>query len=239
MSELLFLPGLAQDERAYDLVGLPGRTAVYPGHGARPPETVTLEGMADEIAATLRGPVDIVGVALGGIIGQYLLIRHPRLVRSAILANTPSGVGDPSQLIARADEALVSGVVAMSDALVARWFRPETIVADTGGVRYIRESISAISPEGFAFMQRAMARTDTAGALPGVLAPVTLVQGVDDAVGPGSVARIRELLPHSRLVEIEGSHMVHLDNPQGFRDVIVAHREWVDRGARGGAMDDE
>lgn len=89
MAELLLLPALSQDDHAYDLLGLPGRTALYPSTGDRAPEPVTLEGIADEIAATITEPVDLVGVALGGIVGQYLLIRHPGLVRSAVLANTP------------------------------------------------------------------------------------------------------------------------------------------------------
>ncbi|NYE18957.1 alpha/beta fold hydrolase [Microbacterium immunditiarum] len=230
MTDTVFLPGLTQDEHAFDLVGLPGRTAVYPGHGERPPEPITMAQIADEIAVTLTEPVDIVGVALGGIVGQYLLIRHPDLVRSAVLANTPSGFSDPATVVARADDVLRTGVLPGSDELVGRWFRPETIAADGPGVRYIRERIATITPEGFAFMQRAMAGTDTGDQLPEVVVPVTLVQATDDVVGPGSVARIGRLLRNSRMVETPGSHMVHLDNPDGFRDVIVGHRRWVEGG---------
>jgi 3-oxoadipate enol-lactonase len=237
MSELLFLPALAQDEHAYDWVRLAGRTPVYPGHGRRPPEPVTLWGMADEIAETITTPVDLVGVALGGIIGQYLLIRHPSKVRSALLANTPSRVSDPAQLIARADEALATGIATMSDALVARWFRPATIAADTPSVGYVRELLATITAEGFANMQRAMAGTDTEASLPGVHAPVTMVQGADDPVGAGSVARIHGILTQSRLRELSGSHMIHLDNPDGFREAVVDHLRWVDAGAPGDRKD--
>ena len=229
MSELLFLPALGQDEHAYDLLALPGKASLYPGHGARPPAPAELWEIADEIAQTISEPVDLVGVALGGIIGQYLLIRHPQKIRSSVLANTPSGVGDPSMLVARADEALANGVTSMSPALVDRWFRPETIASDGPGVEYIRDQLGAISAEGFSQMQRAMSRTDTAALLPQVAAPVTLVQGGDDPVGPGSVARIHSLLPNSRLVEIPGSHMVHLDNPEGLREVILDHLQWVEQ----------
>ncbi len=231
MTELLFLPALTQDDHAYDLLGLHGRTPLYPSTGSRPPEPVTLDGIADEVASSIAEPVDIVGVALGGIIGQYLLIRHPELIRSAVLANTPSGVRDPAMLHARADEALAEGLSSMSDALVARWFRASSIEANAPGVRYLREVLAALPTESFAFMQRAMATTDTASGLPGVTAPVTLVQAADDPVGPGSIDIIHGLLPHSRMVRIAGSHMVHLDNPAGLRDVVLAHQAWVDAGA--------
>jgi pimeloyl-ACP methyl ester carboxylesterase len=233
MTETVFLPGLTQDQHAYDLVGLPGRTVVYPGHGDRPPEPITMADIADEIAATLTEPVDIVGVALGGIVGQYLLIRHPGLIRSAVLANTPTVFSDPATVVARADDVLRTGVLPMSDAIIGRWFRPETIAEDGPGVRYVRERIAAISPEGFVFMQRAMAETNTADQLPEVVVPVTLVQAEDDVMGPGSVARIGQLVRNSRMVLTPGSHMVHLDNPGGFRDVVVGHRAWVEAGEAG------
>ncbi|MBO9577462.1 MAG: alpha/beta fold hydrolase [Microbacteriaceae bacterium] len=227
MPELLFLPALTQDDHAYDLLGLPGRTALYPSTGDRPPEPVTLEGIADEIAATITEPVDLVGVALGRIIGQYLLIRHPGLVRSAVLANTPSGVGDPATLHERADAALETGLASTSEALVTRWFRPSTIAADAAGVEYIRRMIATLPTESFAFMQRAMAATDTAAGLPGVRVPVTLVQATDDPVGPDAIGVIHGLIPDSRLVRIPGAHMVHLDNPEGLRDVVLEHLAWI------------
>lgn len=232
MTTLLFLPGLAQDDHAYDLLRLEGRTALYPGHGGRTAAPVLLEDIADEIATSLgEQEVDVVGVALGGIIGQYLLIRHPQRVRSAVLANTPSSVGDPAALLSRADEALEAGVVSMTETLVRRWFRPESVASGAPGVAYIRRMLDAMSDDGFAHMQRAMAQTDTVASLSGVAAPVTLVQAADDPVGPGAIMRIGELLPRRRLVRIPGSHMVHLDNPSGLRDVVVDHRRWVDEGA--------
>jgi 3-oxoadipate enol-lactonase len=229
MTELLFLPALGQDEHAYDLLQLEGRAFLYPGHGTRALSALELWEIADEIADTVSEPVDLVGVALGGIIGQYLLIRHPQKFRSAVLANTPSGVGNPAMLIERADEAESSGVASMSNSLVDRWFRPSTIAAGAPGVGYIRDQLGSITSEGFAQMQRAMARTDTAALLPQVQVPVTLVQGADDPVGSGSVAKIHSLLQDSRLLEIPGSHMVHLDNPQGFREVVLDHLRWVER----------
>ncbi len=130
-------------------------------------------------------------------------------------------------LHARADAVLEAGLPSMSEALVTRWFRPSTIEAGAPGVEYIRRMIASLPTESFAFMQRAMAGTDTAAGLPGVRVPVTLVQATDDPVGPDAIGVIHGLIPGSRLVRIPGAHMVHLDNPDGLREVVLEHLERI------------
>jgi pimeloyl-ACP methyl ester carboxylesterase len=64
--------------------------------GGKVPATV--EEMADDAAAFIRAlgheQVDLLGFSLGGGVAQSILLRHPQLVRRAILAGTgPAGAG--------------------------------------------------------------------------------------------------------------------------------------------------
>lgn len=64
--------------------------------GGKVPHTV--EEMADDAAAFIHAlghkQVDLLGFSLGGGVAQSLLLRHPQLVRRAILAGTgPAGAG--------------------------------------------------------------------------------------------------------------------------------------------------
>jgi pimeloyl-ACP methyl ester carboxylesterase len=66
------------------------------GTGGSVPHTV--EEMADDAAAFIRAlghdKVDLLGFSLGGGVAQSVLLRHPELVRRAILAGTgPAGAG--------------------------------------------------------------------------------------------------------------------------------------------------
>ncbi len=66
------------------------------GTGGKVPQTV--EAMADDAAAFIRAlgheQVDLLGFSLGGGVAQSVLLRHPQLVRRAILAGTgPAGAG--------------------------------------------------------------------------------------------------------------------------------------------------
>lgn len=59
-----------------------------PGHGASTPlpASASLAGYADALAATLPGPVDVLGHSLGGVVALRLAERRPELVRSIVLA---------------------------------------------------------------------------------------------------------------------------------------------------------
>lgn len=55
------------------------------------PSGHTIEGMADNVAPVLAeefGSADVLGISMGGLIGQALGFRHPDLVDRLVLANT-------------------------------------------------------------------------------------------------------------------------------------------------------
>ena len=52
----------------------------------------TIEGMADDAAAFIQvvssSPVDLVGLSMGGMVAQELVLRHPELVNKLVLVGT-------------------------------------------------------------------------------------------------------------------------------------------------------
>jgi len=227
MTGMLLFPAMAQDGHAYDLLGLPdARTYVYPGHGARPGREMTLAELADDAMAAVTEPVDLVGVALGGIIAQHAIARHPDLVRSAVLANTPGDVSDRARLLARAHRTRAYGPD--TDELLKRWLRPETIKASGPGVSYVRRVLTEIDWAALARIQAAMADHDAMSLLAGTPSPVTFVVGADDHVGVGSTERLAAVFTNARIRRIPGGHMLHLDNPTEFAEIVRDHVGWVD-----------
>jgi pimeloyl-ACP methyl ester carboxylesterase len=69
-----------------------------PGHGASTPlpASASLAGYADALAATLPGPVDVLGHSLGGVVALRLAERRPELVRSVVLA-AAAGISSSSR----------------------------------------------------------------------------------------------------------------------------------------------
>lgn len=232
---LVLIHALTQDERAWDMLALDSgcapavHTPVLPGHGARPRHpSFTLTQIADEIAGATSGPLDLVGVAVGGIVAQHLMVRHPGRVASAVLAcTTGSSAAAEQQMLSRAAEAERSGMAPLTDTLLRRWFTPAAIAANGPGVCYARDRIGGIDPAAYADTLRAFARHDLLERLPGCTQPVTLITGADDEVGRGSQDKLAAYLPRHRRLTLPGAHMLHLERPGPLRAAILSHLSWA------------
>jgi len=90
-SHVVFHPAFSELARDHEIlyVDLHGR-----GRSDRPAELaeITFDSDVADIAALIdalgRGPVHLYGFSYGGLLAQALALRHPRLVRTLVLANT-------------------------------------------------------------------------------------------------------------------------------------------------------
>jgi 3-oxoadipate enol-lactonase len=128
-------------------------TPTCPGHGKRliADQPYSLGHLADEIAETTDDALDVVAVSMGGMLAQHLAVRHPRRVRSMLLACTTAGV-EGDTMLERAGLAEAHGLAAMVGPTLARRFTAATLAArpEHPAVAYARESLPAIDPKAFA-----------------------------------------------------------------------------------------
>src|SRR5262245_56039558 len=103
---------------------------LWHGGRERPPGELTIEAMADDVAAHLDEPADIVGVSMGGAVAQNIGFRHPDLVRSLVLAASAPGGGDGAGPRERARAVEELGMAGVLDNLIARWFTEEAIAVE-------------------------------------------------------------------------------------------------------------
>ncbi|OTA21119.1 carboxylesterase [Xenorhabdus beddingii] len=80
------------------------RTVIIPdyagcGHSGLPPEMLTIEHLAEQIAAVIaessKTPADLVGVSLGAVVAAVVAARYPHLVNKLILAAPWATNDDP------------------------------------------------------------------------------------------------------------------------------------------------
>jgi pimeloyl-ACP methyl ester carboxylesterase len=204
----------------------------FPGFG-RPRASVspTMASLADEVAASYSGQLDLVGVSMGGMVAQHVALRHPGRVRSLLVACTGAAV-DARVMQARASAAEERGMRGVLDVTLERWFTPEALAQrpEHPGVAYARRALLALDQRSFADGWRAIAGHDVRARLRGLAMPVTAVAGSRDAASP--IERSRELAQRARqgrLVIVEGApHMIHLECPDRLSEVIREHLRVVD-----------
>jgi len=196
-----------------------------PGHGATAalPNPPTFEGLADRLIAVLDaegvGAADVLGVSLGGLVGQDLARRHPSRVRSltALGAYEVTDATMPS-----AQRGAIWGLL------------PRLLFTPRRFARHVA-LLSAASPEGqdrFAALavgfrarhllhMRGQEEMLHPGRPDPLRAPTLIAVGERDLpLAHDAARRWHARQPGSLLLEIAGAgHCAHLDDPAGFQEV--------------------
>ena len=130
------------------------------------------------------------GHSLGTIVCQHLAVRAPERVRSLALFGALPAPPDPARqaLRTRAAKARDEGMFGIADAIVQAGLSSSTREQLPVVVAFVRESLMAQDPEGYARSCEALAAAQPA-AVEGIDVPTMLVAGDEDAVAPVQVAR--------------------------------------------------
>jgi 3-oxoadipate enol-lactonase len=184
----------------------------------KPPGSFELTDLADDLAALALAldlrPVDVIGAALGSVVGALLAIRHPGHVRRLMMcAVAPDTAGATRQYLAdRAALVRTVGMRDVADASLANSF-PDSHAAARAAYRAI---YLANDPAAYAELSLALARQSIGPADWGSIAVQTLVApGAKDFPWPPSIGRrVADMIPNARYsVLTEAGHFPHLQDP--------------------------
>lgn len=234
---IVFLHGLGSAGSDWGLQ-LPAFTARHrvvtldlPGHGrsALPSGRVTIETMADDVAALLStlglGPAHIVGLSLGGCVALALAVRHPSHTRTLTLVNAfaklrPAGLRGLRRMVTRV--LLVTlAPMRMGAANVARHLFPDPQQEPL--YRAAVESLARTSRRTYIGSMRALARVDLRDHLGAIRCPTLVVAGAGDRTVPLAAKELLAArIPGARLVVIPDSrHATNIDRPDAFNRAVL------------------
>ena len=202
------------------------------GHGesARPPGPYAIDDLVDDAARVIRewgrGPVAWIGLSMGGMVGQGLAVRHPELLRGAVLANTTARYPAAAAATWQARIAAVEqgGMAAVADAVVERYLNPEHRAANPGQAAALKARLLRCDPAGYVACCHAVAGVDWLDRLASVRLPVLVIAGGRDVGATPEMARaIAERIPGAELVVFdEASHLSVAEVPDRFHDTVAA-----------------
>ncbi|HVA32366.1 MAG TPA: alpha/beta fold hydrolase [Gaiellaceae bacterium] len=194
----------------------------HPGHGAAP--VTDARSMAALAARTLEevgpGTFSFVGLSLGGAVGMRLALDAPERLEKLVLASTAARFGEPHGWHERAATVRESGLAAIADAVLARWFTPAF-----GDAAAFRAMFLSIDAEGYARCCEALAGWDVRDELGAIETPTLVISGAEDpSTTPVEGKALAARIPGARFeVLANAAHLANVERPDAFNRLLEDH----------------
>jgi pimeloyl-ACP methyl ester carboxylesterase len=171
---------------AYDFAGA-GRTPLRDG--------LSIASHVADLLDVVRqagggGPVHLAGHSMGTVICQHVAAGHPELVASLALVGALLQPSDAARaaLRERAAKARAEGMRGIADAVVAGGTADDSKTNQPAALAFVRESVLAQPPEGYARNCEALAEA-TAADVSRITCPTLLLTGDQDRTAPPDIGR--------------------------------------------------
>jgi 3-oxoadipate enol-lactonase len=203
-----------------------GQTSVTPG----PYSIELLANDAIGLMDALGIPkAHIMGLSMGGMIGQQIGARFPNRVLSLLLCNTASEMPPRSLWEERLTIARAQGIIGLADSTIRRWFTAPFIERSPEIIAKIREMILATPLEGYlncAAAIRDMAQTTL---LLKIKSPTLIITGRQDPATTVEQSMVlNRMIDTSRLGIIENAaHLSNIEQPEIFNREICSFLDAV------------
>ncbi|HEY8381109.1 MAG TPA: 3-oxoadipate enol-lactonase [Microvirga sp.] len=200
------------------------------GHGRSPVAEgpFTVDSLADDLVGLLDAlGIDrphVVGLSLGGMTAQAFAVRYPQRLASLTLVATAAHLPPPEGWDQRAQLVRAEGMGAIVDAVMSRWFTPDTVALAPDAVRPVRERFLAMDPRGYAGCCLAIRDMDLRTQIGAISVPTLVVAGEDDPATPLEMSEeIASRIPGASLVVVpEAAHLVAVEQPDALNDLLLA-----------------
>jgi 3-oxoadipate enol-lactonase / 4-carboxymuconolactone decarboxylase len=199
------------------------------GHGATgaPEGDYTIEMLARDALALADAlgvaRFAVCGLSLGGMIAQWLAAKFPERVTHVVLANTSSHYPDPGPMEARRKKVLESGMAAVEDAVMQRFFTAESLAANPPAVAKTRRVLLGTNPAGYAGCCAAVRDMDQRSILAAIRAPAMIVVGDRDVSTPweGHGEVLAAGIARARVEHLPTAHLSNLERPRSFTAALA------------------
>lgn len=203
------------------------------GHGGSDPAAgdYTMAILAQDVVKALDAlgiaRTHYMGLSIGGMIGQALLLDHGSRLLSAILCDTqPStpagstGSWDERKAAVRAN----NGLSTLADGTMDRWFTPAFKTANPARYKQIHATIVGTTAQGFLGCASAIQNFNFEDRLSSIKTPTLVICGDEDPGTPPERNQfIAGKIPGGRYVGIANArHLPNVERPEAFNKAMMS-----------------
>lgn len=203
------------------------------GHGKSRdvPGPYTIDAFADDAAGLIEretdGLVTFVGLVMGGMVGQQLAVRYPHLVSSIVMANSALYFDEQirTRLLARVKAATESGMEAVADEAMQRWFTPAFRADPQGAERVaaLRRSLVSTPVDVYVASTQALLNVDFGSSNPLIACPTLVIAGThDDSISVDTVDTLCRSISGAQMQTLDTGRMSAVERPAEFAAMVRA-----------------
>jgi len=199
------------------------------GHGSS--DTAPGDYSIDLLARDVLGLADTLGIrtfafcglSLGGMIGQWLATIAPDRLTHLVLANTSSRYLNPELMEERRKTVRERGMSAIVDAVMQRFFTPESLANKSPAVANIRRAVMSTDPAGYAACCAAVRDLNQTSLLASIRTPTLIVSGDRDVSTPwqGHGEVLAREIPGARVAHLPAAHLSNVERPRSFNAALL------------------
>lgn len=162
-----------------------------------------------------------VGLSIGGMIAQGLAAKRLDLVRAMVLSNTGARIGTRETWADRIAEVERSGIEALADGTMQRWF--SEAFRQTDEFHAWRNMLTRTPKDGYVGCSHAISGTDFFTTTANLRLPTLGIAGSEDGSTPPDLVRETvELVPGSQFELIRKTgHLPCVEDPDSFAMILA------------------
>ena len=199
----------------------------FRGHNLSAPsdQPITIAGLAADLAAFMDElkieRAHIAGLSIGGMVAQAFALAAPARVQSLTLMATTAYFPPADFWTNRAALVRASGMGAVADLLMPRWFSEGFRRNAPEAVDAVRKKLLLVDPATYARCCEAIGAMDLRESIGAISAPTLIMVGsVDPATPPAMAEDMQRRIKGAELVVIpDAAHIISVDKP----DAVTAH----------------